>query len=308
MQRTLLILIFLSNWSITQTFSQSNPIEITYTRDETKNEYTFQYKNPNYCDYAVRVEFTSLQGGSCSCVLPYLNSVSSGNGSLFTIKPTQANQGVSFQFGYKTLKGRLLNKPPKPFIYLFPFSKKEAHRANQTQNIVEVLGGKKVTNFYGMSFQMQKGDTVFAARRGVVSEIKNEFATHSEEVWFSTNTNFVEIFHQDGTFGRYNRFKMGTIMVKLGQLVEAGQPLGTVADDTFEGNTLAQFTVYYLDKVKAFTEAHSFSYLVPTFYTTTHPAGVVLQQGAFYTSDFPESIVTQEMSKRELKKWKGAKE
>ncbi len=74
---------------------------------------------------------------------------------------------------------------------------------------------------------------------------------------------------------------MGTIRVKPGQSVEAGQPLGIVADDTFEGSTLAQFTVYYLDKAKAFTDAHSFTYLIPPFNTTTHPAGVVLQQGLF---------------------------
>lgn len=292
-----------------RTFSQINPVEITYTNNADKKEYTFQYQNNTYIDYAVKLDFSNLQGGTCTCSLPYVGSVSTGKGSLFTLKPSQDNQGISFRFSYKYQKGRLLNKPPKPYIYLFPFSKIQAHRANQTQNILELIAGKKVTDFYGMSFQMKKGDTVFAARRGIVSEIKNEFDTHAEGVWFSSNTNFVEIFHQDGTFGKYNRFKKGTILVKEGQQVEAGEPIGVVADDTFEGNMLVQFTVYYLDRAKAFIDTgHSFTYVIPTFYSTTTPVGVMLQQGAFYTSDFPESIVTQEMTKRELKKWKEAKQ
>lgn len=304
MKHTILLLCFFS-WSIRQTFSQSRPVEVSYTNDAAKNEYSFRYQNPNSCDYTVKVEFTGLQGGTCSCSLPFVESVSSGTGTLFTLKPSQPNQGISFRFSYSYQKGRLLSKPPKPFIYLFPFSKSEAHRANQTQNIMETIAGRKVPDFYGMAFQMRKGDTVYATRRGIVSEIKDEFETHSDGVWFSTQTNFVEVFHQDGTFGKYNRFKKGTLMVKEGQRVEAGQPLGVVADDTFEGNTVAQFTVYYLVKSTNLTDkGYTHSYVIPTFYTTANPSGVLLQQGAFYTSDWPESIVTQEMSKREVKKWK----
>lgn len=287
-------------------FGQSAPVEVNYTSNN--NEYTFQYKNPNYCDYVLKVEFSDLRGGTCSCSLPFIESVSMGAGTLFTLKPSQVNQSISFRFSYKTQKGRLLSKPPKPFIYLFPFSKAQAHRAFQSQNIMETISGKKIADFYGMSFQMKKGDTVFAARRGVVSEIKNQFDTHSDGVWFSSQTNFVEVFHQDGTFGRYNRLKKGLILVKEGQLVEAGEPIGIVADDTFEGNIVAQFTVYYLPKSNAFNEnSYAYSYVTPMFYSTTSPSGILLQQGAFYTSDWPESIVTQEMSKRELKKWNSLK-
>ena len=300
-----ILLLCLFGGTMAQVAGQPKPVEVNYTNDTAKNEYTFRYQNPNACDYTVRVEFVGLQNGTCSCSLPYVESVTSGTGNLFTLKPSQPNQGISFRFSYSYQKGRLLSKPPKPFIYVFPFSKKEAHRANQTQNIIETIAGKKIPDFYGMSFQMRKGDTVYAARRGVVSEVKNEFDTHSDGVWFSTQTNFVEVFHSDGTFGKYNRFKKGTLMVKEGQRVEAGQPLGIVADDTFEGNTVAQYIIYYLVKsTNPADKGYTHSYVIPTFYTTTQPAGVLLQQGAFYTSDWPESIVTQEMSKREVKKWK----
>lgn len=286
---------------------QSAPVEVNYSTINN-NEYSFQYKNPNHCDYVLKVELLDLQGATCSCSLPFIESVSTGLGTLFTLKPSQPNQSISFRLRYTSQKGRLLAKPPKPFLYLFPFSKAQTHRAFQSQNIMETISGKKIPDFYGMSFQMQKGDTVFAARRGVVSEIKNQFDKHRDGVWFSSETNFVEVFHQDGTFGRYNRLKKGLIWVKEGQLIEAGEPIGIVADDTFEGNTVAQFTVHYLPKSKAFNaDSYDYSYVIPTFYSTTNPAGILLQQGAFYTSDWPESIVTQEMSKRELKKWKSLK-
>lgn len=278
-------------------------LEIDYTANN--GNYTFQYKNPYYCDYTVKVEFPNLQGGICSCVLPLIESIPTGSGTLLTIKPLQANQSISFNFGYRFLKGRMLSKEPKPFLYALPFSSKTPHRASTTQNINEVVFGKKVANFYGISFLMNKGDTVFAARRGVVSEMKNDIEKHADHVWFSTETNYVEVFQQDGTFMRYNRFKKGTLLVKEGDEVEVGQPLGIVADDTFEGNRVIQLTAYYLSKATIFAEDNSaFTYLIPRFYTKDTPTGTPIQPGVFYTADCPESLITQEMTKRVLKKWR----
>jgi Peptidase family M23 len=285
-------------------FGQTKIVDVTYSQNTT-NEVAFQYSNLGYCDYALKLEFSDLRGGDCSCMLPFVQSVKTGMGSLLTLKPTQPNQGVTFRFSYKYTKGRLLNKPPKTLMYLLPFSNTKAHRAQQTQNIIEMLGGQKITNFYGTAFEMQHGDTIYASRRGVVSEVKNEFEKYNDNVWFSSQTNSVEVFHQDGTFGRYNRFKKGTILVKEGQSVEAGQPLGVVADDTFENTTVMQFTVYYLAQSRAFKDDnHPFEYVIPVFCSKDTPNGAVLQQNALYESQWPEAVITQEMSKRELKKWK----
>jgi Peptidase family M23 len=288
---------------IFQLLAQVKPVEVEYSQ-KNNNEYNFSYKNLNNCDYTLKIEFSELRGLECSSSLPFLGSVPAGLGNLFTLKPMLNSQiGPSFQFGYKYQKGRLLNKPPKPFIYLLPFSKNEARKAYYPQNILEMINGKKVDNFYSLSFQMRKGDTIFAARRGMVSELKSTFEAQNDGVWFSSETNFVEIFHQDGTFGRYNRFKKGTLLVEEGQLVEAGQPLGIVTDDVFEGQIVMQFSLTYLSKAKAFDNAvYPFDFVVPTFYTKDNPSGTTLQNGTSYNSDWPESIIVQEMSKRELKK------
>lgn len=301
-KRLFVLFLLLLNQSI---FGQIKPIEVSYVQNPTNNETTFQYRNSGYCDYALQIEFVNLRGGDCGCVLPFVESVGTGGGNLFTLKPTQANQGISFGFGYKYQKGRLLTKPPQTLVYLLPFSVGRAHRAIQTQNMMELIGGQKIVNFYGIAFEMQRGDTVFAARRGVVNEVKNQFEKHSDNVWFSSQTNDVEVFHQDGTFGKYNRFKKGTIVVQEGQTVEAGQALGIVADDAFENTTVVQFTVYYLAKSKAFKDNnYPFEYVKPSFCTQDNPAGAVLQQNAAYQSQWPEAVITQEMSKRALKKWK----
>ena len=285
-------------------FAQPKPIEVTYSTN-SNNEYSFQSKNLNFCDYTVKVEFQNLQNATSSSSLPYIESISSGINTLFTLKPSQTGQNISFQFGYKSQKGRLLSKPPKSFIYLLPFSNQSKHRINDSQNIMEMVSGKKVNNFYGLSFQMKKGDTVFAARRGIVSELKDEYDKYNDGVWFSSQTNFVEVFHQDGTFARYNRLKKGEVLVKEGQNIEVGQALGIVADDAFEGATVAQLMIYYLSKTNAFIDTkHGYDYVKPIFYTKDRPEGKFLEHGESYVSEWAESIVTQEMSKREIKKWK----
>jgi hypothetical protein len=106
---------------------------------------------------------------------------------------------------------------------------------------------------------------------------------------------------------RYNRLKKGALLVKEGDEVEAGQPIGIVADDAFEGSTVVQLTAYYLSKANAFSDTnHSFTYFAPTFYTQETPEGTLMQSLTFYTSAWPERIITQEMPKRVLKKWKTA--
>ena len=279
-------------------------VEVSYTTND-KREYTFQAKNSTYCDYTVKVDFTNLNGGSCGCSLPYIEAVSVGQNTLFTLKPNQNNQGISFQFGYTYQKGRVLSKMPKPFLYLFPFSSSAPHRIFLSKNIMEVIGNKKTSNFYGIAFQMQKGDTVFAARRGVISQVKDAFDTHPDGIWFSSQTNSIEIFHSDGTFASYNRLKKSKMLVAEGQEVEVGDPLGIVADDTFEGTHVVQFSVYYLSRTKAFNQTeYPYDFVIPSFYSPTNASGLVLQSGGTYTSEWPEAIVTQEMSKKEIKRWK----
>ncbi|MCA0230021.1 MAG: M23 family metallopeptidase [Bacteroidetes bacterium] len=297
------ILAFTALFSPFFALAQSS-VEVTYTAND-KREYTFQAKNTNVCDYTVKVEFTDLQGGSCGCSLPFIESISPGPSTLFTLKPNQNNQGISFRFGYSYLKGRVLNKAPKPFLYLFPFSSAVPHKAFLSKNIMEMIANKKVSNFYGIAFQMQKGDTVFAARRGVVSQVKDAFDTHSDGIWFSSQTNSVEIFHGDGSFASYNRLKKGKMLVKEGQEVEAGEPLGIVTDDTFEGSVVVQFSVYYLSRARAFNQTeYPYEFVVPSFYSPTNTSGLVMQSGGTYTSEWPEAMVTQEMSKKEIKRWK----
>lgn len=287
-------------------FSQK-PVEVTYTANSNNGVYTFQGKNPNFCDYTVKVDVSRLEGGTCDAPLPFIGAVPSGSSTLFSLKPTQDGQPVSFGYGYVAIKGKILKKAPEAFVYLFPFSNKAPHRALATQNIVEVVLGKKVSNFYGLSFVMNQGDSVFAARRGVVSEVKNTVDKQSDKVWFSSETNFVEIFQQDGTFMRYNRLKKGEIAVKEGDDVEAGQLLGIVADGAFEGSTVVQITNYYLDKANAFVEnKYPFAYLAPVFYNSNTPNGAQVQSGETYQAQWPENIITQEMPKRVLKKWKSS--
>ena len=65
-------------------------------------------------------------------------------------------------------------------------------------------GEKRIT---GLGFSTTAGDTIFAARGGLVTEVVDNSASTSENTSFHSTENYLEVFHKDGTFARYKLFQ-----------------------------------------------------------------------------------------------------
>jgi murein DD-endopeptidase MepM/ murein hydrolase activator NlpD len=96
--------------------------------------------------------------------------------------------------------------------------------------------------------------------------------------------------------------------VHAGQEVEAGDPIGIAGGEKYTSGAHLRFFVYYRDpQPKATSNGEPgrklrWAYVTPVFYTKEN-ANNVLTPGNNYTSEKPVEIITQEMTKGELKKW-----
>lgn len=76
---------------------------------------------------------------------------------------------------------------------------------------------------YGLDFDMPMRSTITAAREGRVIFVE---ANHSDQDDGTENANVVIVQHEDGTYGRYVHITKDGVLVKIGQRVAQGDPIG----------------------------------------------------------------------------------
>ena len=112
--------------------------------------------------------------------------------------------------------------------YVLPYAVGSTYYVNQANCS---SGGHQGPYKYSYDFAMPIGTTVTAARAGVVAEIRIQFrdSQHREN-----ESNWVKIRHVDGTIAAYSHLTQHGALVKIGDHVFAGQPIGLSGNS---GNT-----------------------------------------------------------------------
>ena len=303
----LLILIGLTLLLFVRTSAQS-PIEVFYEKDNA-GAYAFSCRNTGFCPYTITVAFTELTGLRSSATFPYQTDVRPGQQSLFKLQP-QPNQSTSFRYTVSSIKGCKQPKVDTAVVYLLPASPGKRVSASKLAYIGKLYAGQEdPKDWYSLALKMNSGDTIFAARRGTVSAVRSDAAPIGTHLGFNRDDNMVEINHPDCSFATYTVFRSNSIFVKPGQFVEAGTPLGVVGGENYDFGPHVRFAVHYnyeapvIKHGQPTDEKHYWAYVPVRFWLRDEQQAGRLEPRKVYLSDHPESVIEQEMSKRELKKW-----
>ena len=285
-----------------------SPIEVFYEKDNT-GAYAFSCRNTGFCPYAITITFAELNGLRTSASLPYQADVRPGQQSLFKLQP-QPNQPTSFRYNVSFTKGCKQPKVDTAVVYLLPASPGKRVSATELAYIGKLYAGEAdPKDWYSLAIKMNSGDTVFAARRGTVSAVRSDAAPMGTHLGFNRDDNMVEINHADCSFGTYTVFRPKGIFVKLGQFVEAGTPLGIVGGENYDFGPHVRFAVHYnyeapvIKNGQPTDDKHYWAYVPVRFWLKDAQQASRLAPQKSYLSDHPESVIEQEMSKREAKKW-----
>jgi murein DD-endopeptidase MepM/ murein hydrolase activator NlpD len=142
--------------------------------------------------------------------------------------------------------------------------------------------------------KMKSGDTIYAARKGLVNDIQDQSGANDAGQASIGTENFIEIAQSDCSFARYGILKKNSAMVKPGQLVKAGQPVGLVGGDTYGRGSDLRFSVYFYQEDNSILNKSAIShYVIPQIWTKNNGKGR-LKHGAVYISEFPASVLNQE--------------
>ena len=120
--------------------------------------------------------------------------------------------------------------------------------------------------------------------------------TKGNNLSFTAEENFIELYHEDGTFTKITVLKAGSEQVKLGQQVFPGDTLALSA-----GENYSQGPHVRVIQLKTILEKDQFFY-------RAFPVSYISDQGVLEIKEYttlkavhPQELVTDEMNKRELK-------
>jgi len=133
------------------------------------------------------------------------------------------------------------NAKPQDVQYLLPL--RQAH-----QRVDQGFGGSfshaDPQNYYAVDFAAEIGTTVLAARDGVVMQVESDFDKAGLDMEkYGGRANYVRILHPDGSMGLYAHLEEGGVLVRVGQQVRAGQPIGLSGNTGFTTGPHLHFAV-----------------------------------------------------------------
>ena len=283
-------------------------VNVRYEKKE-KGVYEFIGENNLNIPVSVFVRFTDLQGftGYLPSGRPYV--LNSGSKTLFRLTPRQGSNNYVFRYNYSWRKGDFTEKPDTAFVYLPPV------RPGKT---VVVQRGVTLKGFIdrkveekekaGLSFHTEEGDTIYAMRKGVVTDVVDHKASKGKGVIYNDTENYVRIYHEDNTFMTYSLLQNDGIFVQPGETVLPGQPIGLAGGTNYRSGSRLHVSLYgWLpateeDNVKDLVYHRAYRLINPYLYGVGKVEAI--KGGVSFPCEHPLDIITQEMSKREIKKYK----
>ncbi len=293
-------------------FTQTKTIEIEYQRNKD-NSVDFFYKKSEPGSYLLSLKFKNVKNNYSP---DYLGIISGNSGKITTLKPFNINSGISFSYTYSYIRGIPNPEVDKIFTYLLPFSKGNKVLVRELSFIGSTQFGNELPkNWKAYQFISFDNDSVFAARKGLVIDVIDQYELDTTS-YFTSKKNEILVEHADGTYGSYSGFDKNGTFVKKGQMIYPQTPLGILGkrDNTLKisekrgSATISKlnFKIYFLIDTSEnreetlFNHKSRFEYVTPLFYSAEGPQ--ILKKNVFYTADYDEKTLLFEYSRKELKK------
>jgi hypothetical protein len=233
--------------------------------------------NNSFYRFEIIISFNEIKNLS-----PYVKekvyTVGHGQTMLLSLSIVDENMPIGYDYKYVTAISLSEEVIDESFQYLYPFG------ANK--NINDFISSDFEQHGY-YSFNMNKGDTVYSCRKGLVAvgPVKNDDQIRM------FNPGSLEVLNEDGTILIYSNMEEEDVFVKAGETIFPGQPLGKIKTDNLNLRLMAikPHRVIEFQKITFFNPCKKFS---TSDVEKEHCLSV-----------YPQELVLKEMTKREEKKY-----
>lgn len=163
------------------------------------------------------------------------------NSTLNYTKLRLGKGSMHYSFNFSWIIGSIHAVHDDSYLYRLPFATGTACRVSQGFDTAQT---HKENSKYAVDFAMEEGTKIYAAREGVVVKTKSDSNIGGYAKEFAKDGNFVTVLHNDGTFGTYYHLKQFGVLVKEGDFVQRGLPLGYSGNTGFSSGPHLHFSVF----------------------------------------------------------------
>ncbi len=201
---------------------------------------------PNILNAIVRVHVDG-ENVQCDRPQPVIVSVNgSTRNKLLRFCPKDPSKKMDFSISTTFIRGKrehgskFSSAPDLEHVYQLPFSKGKKCRVIQSY-----MGRTHFddTNKYAIDFTMPEGEVVTASRGGTVWALRKDSVNGGRNRQFLNAANYIVIRHSDNTYAHYYHLQKDGVLVKTGQKVNTGDPIGYSGMTGFCGGPHLHFSV-----------------------------------------------------------------
>ncbi len=278
-------------------------ITLESERDSQQNVVIYAV-NTAKIPYSVIISFSDLQNMTIPGGANVTSVASPGRSKVATLKPTLAGQSTNYRYSYSYAKGSIFGKSKVDPVYLIPVAEGTAVRASVNTNISKVVKSEVNADAYvGVSFHFDAPTTIVAPRKGVIADMKMDFESTSDNLTFTAEENFIEIYHEDGTLTKLIVLKSGSQKVQIGDEVFPGQELAESGGNHYQNGIRVMMVNQKVEK----SDMDKFRYLYFPVLFATEEGNQEIKAPTQLTVAHPVEVVTMELSKKELKQFQEGK-
>jgi hypothetical protein len=267
---------------------------------DTEKNLTLIAYNSSEIPYTIQIEFVSLENLKSLEGDLILKVARPGKTNLVTLQSIYINEKTSFNYRTKLFKGEYLPSTASDFHYIAPFEKGVSFSMRRIIPKSDPAIPIENLPYTGVLFTTDRPVRICAPRKGIVSEMRMDQIPNSEEIADFESENYIEIYHQDGTFSRLSGLKHNSAKVTIGETVIPGQVLA-------ESTSSQMDTAYQIKMIHSRWDFNESGMQWINFPVTLVTADGQLKSNLpanNVIATYSENLIIKEMDKKELKKYK----
>jgi murein DD-endopeptidase MepM/ murein hydrolase activator NlpD len=211
---------------LTAPAAAQNDLVSVFGEQTDEGGYAFYATSRHMIPTYVTVSFESLRNLEADVDLPFSTALEPGQERLrlFELSVKNPSRSRGYRLAWSYARGNPETaRHDDSHAYLFPFAHGTKHKVTQGfQGDFTHFGA----NEYGVDFDLDRGTEIYAARGGLVVEVKENSTRGGPSAAYGDDANYVLIYHEDGSFGNYAHLRRGGAAVEPGDRVEAGELIG----------------------------------------------------------------------------------
>jgi hypothetical protein len=255
--------------------------------------------NQDLIPHTVRIEFFGLENLESKEGNLIYGLAKPGKSQIAKLHTEFTNIQSHFNYNSDVFRGSYLEQLEELPIYLVPV------QAGQVVHMRPLRLADYHKNqlppdpqYVGTGFFFDKPTVICAPRKGIVSDMKMGLKMDETEILHTEFENFIELYHEDGSFTKLLVLGPGSEMVKLGDMVFPGQALAESSGEAYANGPHVKMVQSRWKKGVRDLEWFNF----PIKVWDEKEGVLTYEEVTLLKVAHPKELVTKEMSKKEIKK------